>query len=261
MGKIRNLKELQREYDIPLSPLIKELIYHYIMSEHSDMNALLPTEEEFAEHFGVSRMTVRRALVQLVHEGIIARKRGLGTKTIPGFWAGEARELTPHLGEWMEYLSRGKTVKVEVEKVRAPEKVRARLQIRAGDFVTLIRRVRYTKIREYVPLVYVKNYLPLHFGKKFSMKELRNEPMLYLFPKKLGISFFESYQSIQATLADGEVSQALNVPAGFPILFVERLMVSQERKPYNFAEIYYHGDRFKYTLRQHMVKRSSRKRS
>lgn len=64
-----------------LSNEVKEEILKYIKSSYqdNDQNHKLPTEEQFSEMLGVSRITVRTALNDLANEGIIFRRQGKGT--------------------------------------------------------------------------------------------------------------------------------------------------------------------------------------
>ncbi len=62
-----------------LSNDVKELLWEYISSMDLDDNAKLPPEAEIAKNFGVSRVTLRRAMEDLQNEGIVSRTQGKGT--------------------------------------------------------------------------------------------------------------------------------------------------------------------------------------
>lgn len=62
-----------------LSDGVKEEIIHYARSTFDGTNTKLPTEEQFSNLLGVSRITVRSALNELASEGIIFRRQGKGT--------------------------------------------------------------------------------------------------------------------------------------------------------------------------------------
>ncbi|MEM7695405.1 MAG: UTRA domain-containing protein [Pseudomonadota bacterium] len=95
----------------------------------------VPSENELARHFGVSRMTVQRAIRELVSRGIVTRRRGSGTYVSLAPWQFsllEVRELAE------EIKSRGGDPKRRVltqEEVRAEGPVAARLEVEAGTSV------------------------------------------------------------------------------------------------------------------------------
>jgi len=62
-----------------LSNEVKAEIYQYIKTTFDGVNNKLPTEEQFAQRLGVSRITIRTALNELASEGIILRRQGRGT--------------------------------------------------------------------------------------------------------------------------------------------------------------------------------------
>lgn len=62
-----------------LSNEVKAEIYHHIKATFDGTNNKLPTEDQFAQMMGVSRITIRTALNELASEGIVFRKQGKGT--------------------------------------------------------------------------------------------------------------------------------------------------------------------------------------
>jgi GntR family transcriptional regulator len=71
----------------------------------------------------------------------------------------------------------------------------------------------------------------------------------------LGIQFTEAFQTIEASFADQEVSEALGIASGSPVLFVERIMYGRRRKPVELVQSSYRGDLYKYIVRLKNVKR------
>ena len=63
----------------PLYTRIQEYIAEKILSGKLKPESKIQSEREFSEDLGVSRMTVRKALTELVNEGLLERKHGSGT--------------------------------------------------------------------------------------------------------------------------------------------------------------------------------------
>ena len=71
--------ELSRNTFEPLYYQIREDIREKINSREYPPNSMIPTEAELCEYYGVSRVTVRRAILDLVQEGMLNRGKGKGT--------------------------------------------------------------------------------------------------------------------------------------------------------------------------------------
>ena len=70
---------MSEEIHKPLYARIQEYIADLILSGKLAPEAKIQSEREFSEDLGVSRMTVRRALTDLVNEGLLERRHGSGT--------------------------------------------------------------------------------------------------------------------------------------------------------------------------------------
>lgn len=64
---------------LPLYHQLKDIIYNKIMSAEWSLGSQIPTEEEMVAEYKVSRSTVRSAIAELTRQGILSRKRGIGT--------------------------------------------------------------------------------------------------------------------------------------------------------------------------------------
>lgn len=102
----------------------------------------LPSEVEVAEQFGVSRMTARKAFQNLVHAGLIARRKGAGSFVLPAPLhrpEGVLRSFT------QDMVARGLTPSSRLVRgdVGAAPEAAAALGLRPADWVVTIERVRY----------------------------------------------------------------------------------------------------------------------
>jgi len=70
----------------------------------------------------------------------------------------------------------------------------------------------------------------------------------------LNIRFTEAVQTVQASFADQEVAQKLEISSGLPILFVERIMYGKKHKPIEVFQSFYRGDLYKFIVRFRNVK-------
>lgn len=87
-----NLGQIDRETDVPPFQQIADLLRRAITSRQLASGERLPTETKLAEHFGVARMTVRRAVRELRAEGLLVSAAGRGVAVRP---ASGIREVWP----------------------------------------------------------------------------------------------------------------------------------------------------------------------
>ena len=123
----------------------------------------LPTEDRLIARFGVSRITVRRAIQNLVSRGLVEIRRGKGTFVAAPKVTQELKELSGFV-EDMHALGRKPTAHViGKEIVTADATVARQLALTKGERVVRIRRVR---LADGVPLSFDETYLPLEIGRK-----------------------------------------------------------------------------------------------
>ncbi|HEV8255485.1 MAG TPA: GntR family transcriptional regulator [Casimicrobiaceae bacterium] len=208
----------------------------------------VPSEHELAAQFGVSRVTLQRALSQLVDDGIVVRLQGKGT-----FYAGEGKKggvqaISGALESLMIYEN-GASARVIGKSCsrEAPPDVRHQLGLGPSDEVVSFKRVA---IVDAEPLAYIVNYLPRDVGMKIydDAEALTHSPIAYLLREKYGISLTRAEQTIDAVLAEPEVASALDFPIGSPLLRIERTLFTRKERPIQFTRSWYRSDRHKYAV-------------
>lgn len=137
--------EIRRVKNRSLNEEVKEALYRYIKSMDIQKNNKLPREEALAEMLGVSRITIRRSLTELSHEGVIFRKHGIGT-----FVNADALQIkiTFNPAQEFEKLIRNSGYKAEVELVNIEIKLAGyngsnKLEIDPEDEVVIVEKVFY----------------------------------------------------------------------------------------------------------------------
>jgi GntR family transcriptional regulator len=238
---------------LPAYYQIKQTVRNWIIDKEFGPGEKILTENELAQKFGVSRITVRQAISQLIQEGFLVIKRGEGTfvtnnENLIGSFG---LEFTGFMDDLFYQVSKSKTKFVKITKVVAPRIIRERLELDEEKAIQ-IKRVRFLEGK---PFAYTINYVPTEIGAKIHEKDLYNRPLLQVLEQDLGIRFKEAFQTIEASFSDQEVSAKLEIVPGSPILFVERLMYIANRKPVELVRSSYRGDLYKYIVRLKNVKK------
>ena len=213
----------------------------------------LPTEDALIARFGVSRITVRRAIQNLVSRALVEIRRGKGTFVAAPKITQDLKELSGFV-EDMHALGRKPTARViGKEIVTADATVASHLGLTKGERVVRIRRVR---LADGIPLSFDETYLPLEIGKKIMSDDLKVEPIFSLLERKYDVPLIEAEYKLEAVAADSEVANALKVKQGSPIFRIERTSYSTDSRPVDYERLHYRGDLVRFATR--LVRKSSR---
>jgi len=234
---------------------IKQVIKKWITNKEIGMGEKIPSENELASSFHVSRLTVRQALSQLIQEGFLTSRRGDGTYVTDNAKLLDSYnlEFSGFMDDLFYQISRSKTKSVEIKRKELSKPIREKLELPGKEKeIVQIKRVRFIDNRSFAHTV---NYLPVEIGKKFTKKALMKKPLLQIMEQDFEILFTEAFQTIEASFADQSLAKKLEVPPGSPILFVERIMYTKRRKPVELVQSSYRGDLYKYIVRLKTVRR------
>jgi GntR family transcriptional regulator len=239
---------------LPVYYQIKQAIKNWIIAKEFAPGEKIFSENDLAERFNVSRLTVRQAIAQLIQEGFLISKRGEGTfvtkdeSLINSF----NLEFSGFMDDLFYQVQKSRTKSVEMARMTVPKSIREKLELEnEGEEVVQVKRIRFKDDKSFA---YTVNYLPLEIGLKITGRALYEKPLLRILEQDLGIQFTEAFQTIEASFADQEVSEKLGVPSGSPILFVERIMYTRGMKPIELVQSSYRGDLYKYIVRLKNVK-------
>ena len=206
----------------------------------------LPTEDSLIVRFGVSRITVRRAIQNLVSRGLVEIRRGKGTFVAAPKITQELTELSGFV-EDMRALGRKPTARViSKEIVSADTTVASQLALTKGERVVRIRRVR---LADGVPLSFDETFLPLEIGKKIITNNLKVEPIFLLLERKYDVPLIEAEYKLDAVAAETEVAAALKVKQRSPIFRIERTSYSTGNRPVDYERLFYRGDLVRFVTR------------
>src|SRR5215468_5498531 len=206
----------------------------------------LPTEDRLISRFGVSRITVRRAIQNLVSRGLVEIRRGKGTFVAAPKITQELKELSGFV-EDMHALGRKPTAHVIGRQiVTADATVASQLALTKGERVVRIRRVR---LADGIPLSFDETFLPLEIGKKIITNNLRIEPIFSLLERKYDVPLIEAEYKLDAVAAGSEVAAALKIEQRSPVFRIERTSYSTGGRPVDYERLHYRGDLAQFVTR------------
>ncbi len=203
-----------------------------------ESGAALPSERQLCEEYGVSRITVREALRQLVAEGTLVRIRGKGT-----FVADRPARSRLHLASFHEDMRRlgraPSTLILQTELRVPPPSTTSALQLRAADTAYHVRRLR---LADGVPISVDDAWYPEAIAPGLTEHDL-TQSIYDLLRAEYGRPIDRAEQSIGAIASDGELGRVLGVPSGTPLLAFDRVSFSGEaRVEHSYS--WYRSDRY-----------------
>jgi GntR family transcriptional regulator len=206
-------------------------------------HAVLPRERDLAERYRVSRMTVRRAITDLVGEGLLYAVSGQGT------FVSDPRILKgPELTSFSEDMrSRGLEPGSRVINAReafASETVAERLALEPGSSVVEIIRVR---LADGTPMCLERTYLPQRLFSGLLDHDL--DGSLYeLLRLRYRVQIARADQTMSAVTLSKADADLLGLNSRSPALRVVRVSADRRGRLVEFSSSLYRGDRYNFSI-------------
>jgi GntR family transcriptional regulator len=187
----------------------------------------LPKEEALCERFGVSRITVRRALGDLAALGLVERRHGRGTFVRRDLQAPPQSPTLSVIDSLRKTALETDVEVLEVTQTTPPPDLAALLQLAPGEEAVHALRMRSM---EGMPVMLTDAWVPARLGKKVSAAALRKHA-LYEILMAQGVEFGRVVQEISAAPADPMRARLLQTDIGAPLLKMMRLMHDKQAQP------------------------------
>ena len=201
----------------------------------------IPSERRLSTELGISRLTVRAALDDLVRDGYLERRHGAGTfVSEPKI----AQQLT--LTSFSEDMRRRGMVAgsrtIELREIHAGAAVGRALNISPDARVTLIRRLR---LADGAPMALETLHVPAGRVPGLTRDMLENASFYDLLEHDYGVVISHGTQSIEPTVTNEEESELLGVPLHSPAFLFERTSRTDDGETVEFVRSLYRGDRYR----------------
>ncbi|MDD4797657.1 MAG: GntR family transcriptional regulator [Eubacteriales bacterium] len=228
---------------IPLHVQIERYLRQMIQQEKYQNGKLLPGEWEMANAFGVSRNTYRTAIDKLVRDGLVVRKKGIGTmvnrrriSTTLERWSGFSEEMSAQ-GIAMELLSQS------VSWVSADDEVAFDMGVKAGTRLCRLERIRGIDGQ---PVVLFLSYFHPRVG--IHAQEDFSGPLYDVLEKRYNAHAHISNEEISALPLNDYLSDKLRLRENVPVLLRKRHVLNRGEKLLELCYAYYRSDKFVYNV-------------
>lgn len=235
---------LKKSDGIPLYTQIRKSLRDDIINKVLVPGQKIPSEDELASKFGVSRMTVRQGISDLLDEGILYRRHGVGTFVAQPHFDRDHSRLTSFIESARD---EGIDLVVQVliaDILPAKLKVAQSLALQEGDLVVRVKTLRYAIG---IPITVHDTYVPYKQFPQLLQEDLEAHHLWDIFDS-YGFPVRRAVQRLEAREADEEIAHLLEIDEGFPILYKERIVYLDDGTPVEFTYCYNRGDRYSLTI-------------
>ena len=205
----------------------------------------LPLSDAYlTEQFGVSRITVRRAVDELVDAGILYRIQGVGTFVRPRKFR-EKLTLTSFLDAWTQKAGRFNVRVAAFEKIPADKNLAERLNVRVGTGLVYVQRLRFQK----KALVAVDDrYIRADSCHRLTRQDITTSSLVDFLRNREKISLARGEMEIEARSADQREARVFSIKLGSPVLVRRMTFVTKKGEPVLTGISTYRADRVSYRL-------------
>jgi GntR family transcriptional regulator len=235
--------KIDHKSPIPLHIQAENLLRSLISDPQYQGGKFIPNEVELAKRLAISRTTLRQALNKLVYEGLLIRKKGVGTKVANVAVSSKSMN-------WMsfsqEMKARGipiKNFELHLSWVFPDEKIADFFEIKTDKKILKLERLRG---KPEGPFVYFVSYFHPRVG--LTGEEDFSRPLYDILEKDHLIIAQLSKEEISAKAADKLIAGKLDLEIGSPVLFRKRFVYDQGERPIEYNLGYYTADDFIYTV-------------
>lgn len=245
MGTIYRNSPLPRYYQL------REIMRERVRAGEWKPGDLIPSERDLSETYGISRMTARQAITDLVNEGVFYREQGKGTFVSTHKITQQLIRLTGFTEDIKARGQRPSTKVLSAQMRPADEETAERLRLKQGQLLFCLQRLR---LADEEPLAIEYSQVFFKGCEKLLEEDLEQNSLYRLLDTKYSVPLMEAEQELEAGLAGNEEAQLLKIPVGSSVLFTRRTTYTDRNQPIEYAKAVYCGN--KYTFYTHMKRES-----
>ena len=193
----------------------------------------LPTEQELCDQFGVSRITVRRALADLADQGYITRRQGVGSFVREHDATARQVDSRSYMDELRQIDFESDPDVLEFDLTAAPQTISDQVGF-TGHVLHIVRRRRERRTGE--PLLVTEAWLPASLAQMITAEKLVHAPM-YRLLAEAGVTLERVQHEFIAEIASPRTAQLLDIAIGAAVQRVNRLAFTAGDRPHHYLSI------------------------
>lgn len=230
--------------------IVKKAIVENIDNDLYHSNEAIPSEKKLMEFYNVSRITIRKAIDELVTEGYLYKIQGKGTYVKADEGSNNLFSITSSTEDVQKMgMKPSKKTKISRIEFASPKRAKA-LEISTNDQVEVIGRISYADLE---PLNYTIAFLPEKIFPGLIEYDLEHESLYKLINDRYSVRITKARRTIEAVLAKDEIAKYLELEEGMPVILFRCVtygIVNGKEIPIEYFKCYYRTDKYKFYIDQ-----------
>src|ERR1039458_5282548 len=239
---------LERSSYVPYYRQIRDQVEAMIKSGKLKPGQVIFSEGTCATKLGVSKMTVRQAFQSLRSEGMLIIEKGRRPMISAGRVQKDFQKLRGFTAEMPRRGLKSSSKVLQFERTAPDAATSNLLRLWRNDEVYRIRRLRYAD-KEIVGLETI--ILPARMFPDLAKTDLENQSLYALMETRYAIAVEWSEEELEAIPAEKDDAKVLQVPTGFPLFSMRRIVFAKDDIPVEYGHSLFRGDRYTASVISH----------
>lgn len=224
----------------PMYKIIEAHVKGLIDSGKLNEGDLIPSEKVLSEEFNVTRMTVRSALSNLVQEGYIIRRRGIGSIVLGRNIYDNISAISGFTEEMIRKNQEVSNILVNLKVIEADEELAKYLELNLGENVWEIERIRLADNKR---VSYMVTYMPVKLFPNLTRSHCENS--IYKFIEgNCGYKIASAEREVEAVISTEELEEHLELKKKEPLLYIKQASKLDNNEIFEYSHTYH----YRYTL-------------
>ncbi|KAJ49515.1 GntR family transcriptional regulator [Clostridium tetanomorphum] len=240
------MRKISKNNPLPLHYQIKEILQEMIENEELKPGEVIPTERELCEIQGVSRMTVNKAIMSLVNEGLLYREQGKGTFVCKPKRKQQISELKGFTEEMKEKGLKTDTEILSFQVKEGTKQIRSILCMPNNENKIIeINRLRKS---EGEPVAIEIVWIPYNLFSDVTKETIAGKSLYSIFREKYGYYPMKARQTIEPIMLNEYEAELLDQNEGALALMFRRTTYMENEVPIEYTKAIYRSDIYKYEI-------------
>ena len=240
------MRKISKDNPLPLHYQIKEILQEMIENEELKPDDAIYTERELCEIQGVSRMTVNKAIMSLVNEGILYRQQGKGTFVARPKINQQLSKLKGFTEEMQEKGLKSNTRVLNFQVKKATKQNKTILELPdSEDMVIEINRLRMSSGE---PVSIETVWIPYYMFRDMTLEMINGQSLYQVFRVKYKCFPSKAKQTIEPTKVNDYEADLLGLKNESLALLFRRTTFDEKQRPIEYTKSIYRSDNYRYEV-------------
>ena len=242
---IKEMKKISKNSPLPLYYQLKELLFELIKDGRLKTGDRLPAERKLAEYQNVSRMTVKKAVDELVNNGYLVRKQGSGTYVAE---LNKKYEISPIASFSEEMKKKDLIFKTELIKfdIIINKNAAVKLNIETEDRIYHLQRLR---IIDELPFLLENTYLPAKNFPSLEKEDLQESSLFRIMKEKYGCILSRAEAEVEPVIINKDTAEQMGIKKKVLGLYLEQFTYSSDNQILEYTSAHYRSESYKFKLK------------